>query len=451
MKPDATAMRRRYTLFLLFLVTVINMIDRQVMGVVIEPIKREFNVSDAAMGLLTGLAFSAVYCCCAIPIARHADRANRRNVIAMACTAWSVMTIVCSAVGGYWQLALARMGVAIGESGSNAPSMSMIADLYPPQRRAGAISVLMLANPVGTLVGMSVGAWLTYYYGWRATFLWLGLPGLAVALLLRATTHEPARIDFPGDAKPATSGASQPLGEVLRDILRSRTFVTIVLSGALLAFSGYAFGVWSTAFLVRSHGLTLRDAGTLMGLAAGPGAVIGSLTSGWLADRLARRDTRWQLGVPVVGALLTFPFALAFALLPAHAVWHAGGLAIPVVGLFILGMSVFGMWWMAPSYSAVTQLFPGDRRATVIAIYNFGILAVGAGLGPLAVGLLSDALAPHLGTAALGRALATASSVNVVAAVLLATALRSFAAALPAGKGAGNGTERPGKGAAARA
>ncbi|AQV98229.1 MFS transporter [Cupriavidus necator] len=454
MKHEAAGVRQHYTLFLLFLVTVINLIDRQVMGVVIEPIKREFHVSDAAMGLLTGLAFSVVYCCCAIPIARHADRANRRNVIAASCTAWSVMTIVCSGVTGYWQLAMARMGVAIGESGSNAPSMSMIADLYPPQRRAKAISVLMLAAPVGTLIGMSVGAYITFYYGWRATFFWLGLPGLAVALLLRATTREPARIDFPGDAKAGAAAAGkQPVGEVLGEILSSRTFVTIVISGALLAFSAYAFGVWSTAFLVRTHGMTLRDAGALMGLAAGPGAVIGSLTSGWLADWLARRDARWQLGVPVIGALLTFPCALAVTLAPVHAAWHLGTLAIPAVGLFFFCMSVFGMWWMAPSYSAVTQLFPGDRRATVIAIYNFGILAVGAGLGPLAVGILSDGLAAQLGSAALGRALATTSLANLVAAGLLATALGSFARALPAAAAVagGTGTTETKKGTTARA
>jgi predicted MFS family arabinose efflux permease len=436
MTQAVAEVRTRYTLFLLFLVTVINMIDRQVMGVVIEPIKHEFNVSDTAMGLLTGLAFSAVYCCCAIPIARYADRANRRNVIAASCTAWSLMTILCSAVTGYWQLAVARMGVALGESGSNAPSMSMIADLFPPQRRARAISILMLANPVGTLVGLSVGAWLTYEFGWRAAFLWLGVPGLAVALLLRATTHEPPRTDYPGDTKADTAGnvgsGRPPAREVFGEILASRVFMTIAVSGALLAFSAYAFGVWSTAFLVRSHDMTLRDAGALMGLAAGPGAVIGSLSSGWLADSLARRDARWQLGVPVVGALLTSPFAMAFALYPAHAVWHMGALSIPAVGVFILGMSVFGMWWMAPSYSAVTQLFPGDRRATIIAVYNFGILAVGAGLGPLAAGLLSDAMTAQAGSAALGWALATTSLANLLAAGLLMTAVRSFAGAVPA-------------------
>lgn len=453
MKHEVPGARQRYTLLLLFLVTVINLIDRQVIGVVIEPIKHEFHVSDAAMGLLTGLAFSVVYCCCAIPIARYADRANRRNVIAASCMAWSVMTIVCSAVTGYWQLAIARMGVAIGESGSNAPSMSMIADLYPPQRRARAISILMLAAPVGTLIGMSAGAYLTYYYGWRVTFFWLGLPGLAVALLLRATAREPARIDYPGDARGVAAPRGQPVGEVLGEILSSRTFVTIVVSGALLAFSGYAFGIWSTAFLVRTHGMTLRDAGALMGLAAGPGAVIGSLTSGWLADRLARRDARWQLGIPVIGALLTFPSALAVTLAPVHAAWHLGTLAIPAVGLLIFCMSVFGMWWMAPSYSAVTQLFPGDRRATVIAIYNFGILAVGAGLGPLAVGVLSDGLAAQFGSAALGHALAASSLANLVAAGLLATALKSFARALPeaAGVAAGKGIAEPEKRAAARA
>jgi predicted MFS family arabinose efflux permease len=428
MTPATTGMRRHYVLFLLFLVATINMIDRQVMGIVIEPVRREFHVSDAAMGLLTGLAFALVYCCCAIPIASYADRANRRNVIAAACAAWSAMTLVCASVTGYWQLAFARMGVAIGESGSNAPSLSVLADLYAPRERSRAISVLMLAAPFGSLIGLSAGAYLTFYFGWRATFFWLGLPGLLVALLLRWSTHEPARVHYADDHRRAVASPSRPAArEVLRDALRSRVFVTIVVAGALLAFSGYAFGIWSTAFLVRTHGLNVREAGTLMGLAAGPGAVVGSLSGGWLADRLGRRDSRWQLGVPLVGALLTFPFALAFTLWPAGFAGHVGALTVRPAGWFIFGMSVFGMWWMAPSYAAVTRLFAADRRATVVSIYNFGILAVGAGLGPLAVGLLSDVLAPRVGSAALGWSLAVASSANLAAAALLASTLKAFA------------------------
>ncbi|MDE1179326.1 MFS transporter [Paraburkholderia sp.] len=431
MSQEIVGVRRLYILFLLFAVAVINMIDRQLMGVVIEPIKREFHVSDAAMGLLTGLAFASVYCCCAIPIARYADRANRRNVIVAACAVWSLMTVVCGTVTGYWQLAFARMGVAIGESGSNAPSMSMLADLYPPKRRAKAIGVLMLAAPVGTLIGMTVGAYLTYYHGWRTMFFWLGMPGLVVSLLLWSTTGEPHRIHHAGDIRRhQAEHANQSTREVLRDAFRSRTFVTIVAAGSLLAFSGYAFGTWSTAFLVRAHGMTLRDAGVLMGLSAGPGAVIGSLSSGWLADRLSNRDVRWQLGVPIIGALLTFPFAIGFTMLPADQVVHLGAVRISAIALCILAMSVFAMWWMAPSYAAITQLFPSDRRATIVSIYNFGILAVGAGLGPIVVGALNDVLTKHLGTDSLGAALALASSANVAAAVLLATSLNGFLRAI---------------------
>ncbi|PVX81706.1 spinster family MFS transporter [Paraburkholderia unamae] len=435
MKQEPTGARRHYTLLLLFAIATVNMIDRQVMGVVIEPIKREFAVSDSAMGLLTGLAFAAVYCCCAIPIARHADRANRRNVVALSCAAWSCMTLVCGTVTGYWQLAFARMGVAVGESGSNAPSMSLLADLYPPQRRARAISVLMLSAPAGALIGMTVGAWLTWYHGWRAAFFWLGLPGLAVALLLRLTVAEPARTHDaaqqnthtqPNTLAPASTRA------VLRDALACRPFAMIVAAGALLAFSGYAFGTWSTAYLVRAHGMNIKEAGTLMGIAAGPGAVIGSLSSGWLADRLTHRDARWQIGVPVLGALLTFPFAVAFTLTPAHLALPVGHMSVPLVGLFILGMSVFGMWWMAPTYAAVTQLFPADRRATIVSMYNFGILAIGAGLGPIVTGAINDTLSKALGHDTLGWALAIVSAANVLAALLLASAAGAFARAIAA-------------------
>ena len=443
MNTQVRGFRRHYTLFVLFLISAVSLIDRQVMAVVIEPIKAEFHVSDTRIGLLTGLAFALVYCVFAIPLGRYADRAHRRNLIGWCCAFWSVMAMLCGFASNFWQLALARVGVAVGESGSGAASMSIIADLYPPHQRAKAISVFMLGAPIGALLGMSLGAYIAYYHGWREAFIWMAIPGIVAAVLLRLTATEPLRglWENAQQARPALPHES--VMQVMRVAWQSKTFVRIAVAGALLAFSSYAFSIWSTAFLVRSHGLSLKDAGIIMGLAAGPGAVIGSLSSGWLSSHLARCDSRWQLGVPIVGALLACPMAVAFALYPAGSPWSLGALQVPQAAIFMFAMSVFGMWWMAPSYTAIAQLVAPERRATMIALYNFGIMALGAGFGPLAVGALSDHLTPQLGGDALRWALVICASGYLLASGLLISVLRPYAVAtgvskvlpvLPAGK-----------------
>ncbi len=426
MNTKVSGLRRHYTLFVLFLISAVSLIDRQVMGVVIEPIKAEFHVSDTLIGLLTGLAFALVYCGFAIPLGRYADRAHRRNLIGWCCAFWSVMAMLCGMANHFWQLALARVGVAVGESGSGAASMSIIADLYPPHQRAKAISVFMLGAPIGALLGMSLGAYIAYYHGWREAFIWMAIPGIIAAVLLRLTATEPLRglWEQAQQARPALPHES--VMQVMRVAWQSTTFVRIAVAGALLAFASYAFSIWSTAFLVRSHGLSLKDAGIIMGLAAGPGAIIGSLSSGWLSAHLAQRDSRWQLGVPIVGALLACPMAVAFALYPAGNPWALGALQVPQAAIFMFAMSVFGMWWMAPSYTAIAQLVVPERRATMIALYNFGIMALGAGFGPLAVGVLSDHLTPMLGADALRWALVICASGYVLASGLLVSVLRPY-------------------------
>ena len=351
--------------------------------------------------------------------------------------------MLCGFASNFWQLALARVGVAVGESGSGAASMSIIADLYPPHQRAKAISVFMLGAPIGALLGMSLGAYIAYYHGWREAFIWMAIPGIVAAVLLRLTATEPLRglWENAQQARPALPHES--VMQVMRVAWQSKTFVRIAVAGALLAFSSYAFSIWSTAFLVRSHGLSLKDAGIIMGLAAGPGAVIGSLSSGWLSSHLARCDSRWQLGVPIVGALLACPMAVAFALYPAGSPWSLGALQVPQAAIFMFAMSVFGMWWMAPSYTAIAQLVAPERRATMIALYNFGIMALGAGFGPLAVCALSDHLTLQLGGDALRWALVICASGYLLASGLLISVLRPYAIAtevskvlpvLPAGK-----------------
>ena len=428
--------RSHYTLLMLTFVYAMSLIDRQIMGVLIEPVKAEFQVSDTAMGLLSGLAFALAYSTMAVPLGRIADRGNRRNMVAWCCAAWSLMTGVCGLAGSYWQLAAARVGVAIGEAGGSAPAMSMIADHYPPKQRSRAMSVFMLGPHFGTLVGLGLGAWIAHQYGWRAAFLWMALPGLLAALLLRWGGVEPlrGRYDTAAEAKTASDLAGESIAAVLRSAIASPSFVRITIAGLLMGFAGYGIGIWSTAFLVRSHGLTLQDAGMMVGLVNGVASICGALFSGWLCDRLAQRDARWQLGVPVLGLVLALPAGLAYFAYPAGANWQIGALTVPhAMGPSVL-FSFFAVWWPAPSYAALTVIVSSHRRTTVLAMYNLGLILVGGGLGPLTVGMLSDALTPSLGVEALRWSLVWMMSALVLAALAYASAMGCYAkAAAPAG------------------
>ena len=280
-----------WTLLLLLFVYTMSFTDRQIIGILMQPIKTEFGASDTAMGLLSGLAFALFYSALGVPMARYADRANRRNFVAYCCGAWSAMTALCGMALGFWTLALARVGVAVGEAGGTPPSLSMVADHYPPDKRGRAMSVYMLGPQFGIIFGLALGGWIAHHHGWRQAFIWMAIPGILAAVLLRFTGVEPRRGAWeaaaPASAAPA-GAATESLGAVVCDLWQSRAFTRVTLAGLMLGFAGYGIGVWTPSFLVRSHGLSLKDAGAVMGLLGGLAAVLGTLIAGWLSDRLAR-------------------------------------------------------------------------------------------------------------------------------------------------------------------
>ena len=430
--PTTTRRQAHWALAVLTLVYAMNLIDRQIMGVLIEPVKNEFGASDTMMGFLTGLAFAAFYSALAIPFARYADRANRRNFVAWCCMGWSVMTGLCGVALNFTQLALARMGVAVGEAGGSAPSLSMIADLYPRAQRSRAMSVYMLGPHMGTLFGLGAGAWIAHQYGWRTAFIVMAVPGILAALLLRWTCVEPLRgtWDAPEASQTESAQPKQPLREILLEVWRTPGFAWIAVAGMLFGLAGYGLGIWGTAFLVRTHGLNLRDAGILVGLTGGVAAIFGALLSGWLTDKLVARDPRWQMGVPIVGTAIAIPLGMAYLLWPAGDVWQIGTLKVPVAMGFSLLFSVFAVWWTAPSYAAITTLVGASRRATSVAVYNLGLTVCGIGLGPFSVGVLSDLLTPAYGPLALRWALVIVMGGFVLAMVALILAARPYARAL---------------------
>jgi MFS family permease len=294
---------RNYVLFILTCGYVLNFVDRQVMTILLEPIKAEFGASDTQMGLISGLAFALFYATLGVPVARLADRWSRRNVLAISMATWSAVTAACGTAGSFWQLALLRVGVGIGEAGGTPPSQSLLTDYFPKERRALAQGVLATAPNIGVLVGLFGGALIAEAFGWRTVFFVFGVPGVGLALLLFFTVKEPIKV------KPQGLEADRSMMSAVSGIVRLPSFFLIALGVGFAAIPGYGLGVWSPSFLVRVHGMSLVDAGLWLGIIGLSGGTVGTILSGVLADRLALRDNRWQLWIPAVGLMVALPSA----------------------------------------------------------------------------------------------------------------------------------------------
>lgn len=417
--PARVTWRTHYALGVLTIIYVFNYIDRQLMAILIEPVKAEFGISDTQVGLLSGLTFAVFYTLFGFPLGRLSDRIGRKPVIALSCIAWSAMTMLCGLAGSFLFLVLAR----IGEAGGTAPSMAMVSDLYPPRRRSTALSVLMLGSSLGAIFGLGLGGWVAQHYGWRTAFVVIGAPGIFLGLLLWATVRAPK----PAAPAIAPAGTAQESWlQTLGLLLQTPGFLWIVLTGSAAAIAGYAIGTWAPSFLIRSHGLSLQEAGILVGVVGGTCSAIGTVTCGWLTDRMVRRDAGWQIGVPLLGTLLSIPFGLACFLWPQGVAFTAFGIAVPLAFLFYIPFGFFGTWWATPCLGAISHLFPATRLAQATAIFVMGMTLLGVGLGPLVTGMLSDYFTPIAGSEALRYSLAASMSLLVLAALFLAIALPRY-------------------------
>lgn len=416
--------RTHYALLVLASIYVFNYIDRQLMAILIEPVKQEFGISDTGIGLLSGVTFAVFYTVFGLPLGRLSDRIGRKPVIAFSCMAWSLMTMLCGMAGSFFTLVLARIGVAIGEAGGTAPSVAMVSDLYPAHRRSTALAVLMLGSSLGAIVGLGLGGWIAQHHGWRYAFLLIGAPGILLGLLLLLTVRSPA----PPRVRQAAEGPQEGWLRTLAELLRMPSFLWLVLTGGAAAIAGYAIGTWSPSFLIRSHGLNMQQAGFLVGVVGGTGSTIGTLVCGMLTDRLARRDVGWQIGVPLLGTLLSIPFALAYFLWPQGVAFHIGDTPVPQAFLFYSAFGFFGVWWATPCLGAITHLFPAHRLAQATAIFVMAMTLLGVGVGPLLIGMLSDVFVPSLQGESLRYALAASVVLLVLAAGFLAMALPRYRA-----------------------
>ncbi len=391
--PKPSAAYRRYVLGLLLVVYIFNFIDRSILSILLQPIKEEFGVSDTYLGFLSGIAFAAFYTVLGIPIARWADRGSRSTIIALAVLVWSAMTAATGLARTFAHLAVARVGVGIGEAGCSPPAHSLISDYYPPEKRATALSVYSLGIPIGAGLGYLLGGWLNEFFDWRTAFVVVGLPGVALAVIVKLTLREPVRGAF--DSVKQAGAPPPPVRTVLSFILHLRAFRHMAMGGALHAFYGYGASAFLAAFFMRSHSIETGELGTWLAAIGLTGGVTGTFLGGWLSDRLAVRDVRWYMWLPAVSTLLYIPFAFLVYL------WPDGRMAL----LFSLPASIFGGMYLGPTFAMTQGLAPPAMRAVASAILLFIINMVGLGLGPQCVGILSDVLHPSLGNESLRYAL----------------------------------------------
>ncbi len=376
----------RLLLGTLLTVYILNFLDRQIVTILAEPIKRDLGLSDTQLGLMTGLAFALFYAILGIPIARYADRphANRVGLISVSLFLWSGMTAVCGLAQNFGQLLLARVGVGVGEAGCTPAAHSLIADAVPPERRAGAIAFYGMGIPIGSLLGMVIGGLLADYVGWRSAFLVVGLPGLLLAAFVWFALRDPRRAGLVTTVKaPPTLSA----GAALREVFASRAFVLLAIASGLVAFLGYGKTAWSAIFFIRSFGLTPGETGLTLGIVAGLSSLFGTWAGGWLADRFARTNKRHMLTAPAIGMVIAAPILF----LAYNATSWQMALALLVVP------TIFNSMYYGPAYAAVQGLVRKEARAVATATLVFAQNLIGLGLGPLIFGMMSDAFQPLAG------------------------------------------------------
>lgn len=401
-----TAAYRGYVLGALLLVYIFNFIDRTIINILTEPIKNSFGVEDWQMGLLGGPAFAILYTFLGIPIARFSERSHRVMIIAAAVGFWSLMTVLCGFATTFLMLFLFRVGVSVGEAGCTPPAQSLIADYFKPASRATAVSTYALGVPLGgmfaavfggfvagNLDGVKVAAafeswgWMwaanaldwAKIEGWRIAFVVVGLPGIILAFVVRMTVKEPPRGYSDPPELQRVTGERASFGDAIKILIKKPTYLHVVAGATIASFIGYGVGQFTTSFLIRTHGLTIQEAALLFGIILGLMAAIGVFTSGWMADKIAKRHPTALSWIPAIGMGLSVPlYAIGYSV---DNLW----LAMPP--LMIAAMIHY--YYLGPMYAISGGVVDSRMRATAVALTLFVVNLLGYGLGPPVIGALS--------------------------------------------------------------
>lgn len=370
-----------YVLGVLTVVYVFNFIDRQIFAILAQSIKTDLHLSDIEIGALSGVAFGIFYATLGIPIARLADRYSRVNIIAISLAVWSLMTTLQGFALNLWQLAVARIGVGVGEAGGSPPSHSILADYFAPQKRASVMGVYALGIPIGILFGNLAGGWINEFFGWRNAFMVVGIPGIILAVILKMTVKEPPRGHSEGRV-PKQRQQQPSFPTVIKTMWGFGTFRHLSIGSGTQAFVGYSTIAWMPAFLERTHGMSSGEVGTALGLIIGIFGGIGTFCGGRWADRLAVHDKRWLMWLAALSFLGATPFMIA-ALSVDNLYLSLAAYSVPALLVNIYAGATFG---------TNQTLAPPAMRAAAAALLLFIINIIGLVFGPTTVGIISDYL-----------------------------------------------------------
>ncbi|RVT43859.1 spinster family MFS transporter [Sphingobium algorifonticola] len=405
---------RRYrgvVLAMLLLVYTFNFLDRQILGILVGPIKADLGLNDTQLGALGGIAFALLYTSLGIPLALLADRTSRTWVITISLTVWSGFTALCGIATSFWQLFLFRLGVGVGEAGGVAPSYAVIAEYFPSAERARALAIYSLGIPLGSAAGVLLGGYVAALVEWRTAFLVVGIAGIAIAPLFRLIVREPPKGQF--DAIPVEKA---PIGAVFGILARKRSFWLISFGASFSSMCGYGIAFWLPSLMQRSFGLDLVQTSQFYGAVLLLGGIAGVLAGGWLGDYLGARDRGNYVRLPAIAYLLAIPF------------FAAGVLSSSVTAAFLLFLlpQALSYIWIGPVLSAVQHLVPPQMRASASASFLFINNLIGIGLGTMILGALSDALTVRFGAEALRYAILSALGFYAIAALLMALAAKAL-------------------------
>lgn len=365
-----------YALFVLFAINTMNFFDRQILGAVGEPVRKEFGLSDAALGAL-GTAFTLLYAFVGIPFGRLADRIGRKSILSIGVFAWSLLTVGSGLANNFWQIFALRLGVGVGEASCAPAASSLIGDLFPANWRAKALAIFMLGLPVGVALSFAISGTIAKEYGWRWAFFIAGVPGIlcAIAVLFIA---EPTR----GAAESHLIGGRKRAGSPYKLILKSPTMRWLILSGAVHNFNMYAIGAFITPFLMRYHGADIQQANFVSMLVYGVMGAPGLLIGGFTGDAMLKKRRNGRMLLATAATAVSIPF-LYFALTQPRGAMTAF--------LILMGLGVALMYfYYSTVYSTIQDIIEPSLRGTAMSIYFLAMYVLGASIGPYATGILSD-------------------------------------------------------------
>ena len=409
---------RYYTLLIVICANTLSTLDRQIMNILVEPIRKELGLSDSQMGFLTGVAFALVYVACCIPAARLADRWPRKYVMGAAIGIWSAMTILCGFARNSVQLFFARFGVGFGEAGGMAPAQALLGDIFPRHQRATVMAITLISAPLGGWLGLTIGGMAAQNWGWREAFMLAGIPGLILAPLVLFTlpnVRKGAADNARAELKP------DPFWHTIKGLVRQKSYPLMIAAATLQTVTASGIQTWVPAFVQRSHGLDLKAVGAGLGAAVFLGSLIGHLAGGPVMDWVGKRDLRWHFWLPAITALLSGGFT-------------AIGLISPIGFVFIaMGLQIFFSALFGGPMAAITMnLSSATSRATALACIYVVINLFALGLGPWLLGLLSDLLKPEFGAESLRWALLIATLSSLPASFLFYRASVTYRADIAA-------------------